>query len=154
MKACMVRVIKKNKMKKIILPLIPFLLFSFSEESWKEIYNKEGITIKFRKADCFLDNSFKQRWFLLSFTNSSSVKIKLAWNVDKFDEQNKCVTCSHENGENSYSLIIEPGETKQGECNFSTPPELKIVSELLDVKTSMSYPEFKLSDVRVAQPGE
>ena len=137
-------------MKKLMLSIaVSFLLFSFTADDWKQIQSTGSVNIKFKQADCNLDNAFKQRWFLLSFSNSSSSSVKVEWNLQLFDENKKCVTCADSYGEYQYSLTLLPGETKEGSCTLKCAPELRVVSKLLDVETSMSYPEFKIVDVKV-----
>lgn len=138
-------------MKKLILLFAAVIMFSsFTGEGWKTIVTQKNIAIKYKQAECYLDNSFKQRWFLLSFENTSASKIKVEWSLQLFDESKKCVTCDDAAGEYKYSLVLDPGQTKEGECSFSCAPELRIVSKLLDVSTSTSYPDFKITDVKVS----
>jgi hypothetical protein len=138
-------------MKKIICLLcVSVLFFSFTEDNWTQIFSDKSVSIKSKQADCTLDNAFKQRWFLLQFSNSSSEKVKVEWNLELFDENKNCVTCSDTYGEYQYSLVLAPGETLEGKCDLACAPELRIVSKLLDVKASMSYPDFKLSAVKVS----
>ena len=133
-----------------MLALVSFFLFSFTGEGWKTVYTKQNVVIKSKQADCNLDNAFKQRWFLLSFTNNSAGSIKVQWNLEQYDENKKCVTCDDGYGEHKYSLTLAPGETKEGFCSFSCPTELRVVSKILDIETSMSYPDFKITDVKVS----
>jgi hypothetical protein len=139
-------------MKRLLLfAFIPFLISSFISDDWKTIYQQNSVTIKSKKADCLLDNAFKQRWFLLEFSNTSNEKVKIEWNIELFDENNKCVTCEDYFSEYQHSIILEPKQTKTGECSLKCAPELRIVSKILDVKTSMSYPDFKLGNVKVTK---
>jgi hypothetical protein len=134
-----------------LLLLVAISIFSFTLEEWKTIYSQSGLNIKSKKADCELDNAFKQRWFLLEFSNTSSDRIKVEWNIELYDENGKCVTCEDYFNEYQRSMILEPFQTKKGECSLKCPAELRIVSKMLDVKTSMSYPEFKLGKVKVTK---
>ena len=137
-------------MRQLIFFTLVFSLFSFvTIEDWKTIHVGDGIAIRSKTADCLLDNAFKQRWFLLEFKNTSGSKIKVTWDLELLDENGKCVTCNHGNGEYQYSITLEPNQTLAGECSTKCSPELRVVSKILDVKTSMSYPEFNLKNIRV-----
>ncbi|MFN6037929.1 MAG: hypothetical protein ACK452_05635 [Bacteroidota bacterium] len=136
-------------MRYFALILFSILCLSFNLSDWKLIHSSDDLKISFKSSDCLLDNAFKQRWFLLEFKNTSASKIKVTWDLELLDENKKCVTCSQDNGEYQYSLILEPNQTLRGECASKCGPELRVVSKILDVKTSMSYPEFNLKNVKV-----
>lgn len=136
-------------MKLFLVMISAISLFSFKENDWISISNNNQVEIKYQRSDCNLDNAFKQRWFLLNFHNSSGKKVRIDWDLELFDENQKCVTCNDSEGEYHYSLVLNSNETKVGECNLKCAPELRIVSKLLDVKASMSYPDFKLKNIKI-----
>ena len=137
-------------MKKIVFLLSVIVSMSFTSDNWQTIKNDNGVVVKFKTSDCKLDNSFLQKWFLLSFKNESSIEKKVEWDLALFDRNGKCVTCQDEYGEYKYSLVLKPGQILEGKCDFSCQPELRIVSELLDVQASMSYPKFELKNLKVS----
>ena len=137
-------------MKLFILVFLPFIqLFNNIIDDWKLIHSSPEVIVRYKTSDCNLDNAFKQRWFLLDFRNQSTKQVKVEWDLELFDESGKCITCNRENGEYHYSLVLQPLETKTGECKLTCSNELKIVSKLLDVKTSTSYPNFKLVNLKI-----
>ena len=136
-------------MKKIFFAITLIAMLSFRSEDWRTLYSSREVTIRLKAAECLLDNAFKQRWFLLDLKNQTSNKINVQWDLELFDEKGKCVTCNVPNGEYHYSLTIDPLQSKTGECKLSCPPELRVVSKVLDAKTSMSYPEMNITNVQV-----
>ena len=137
--------------KKIAILIAVTVFLSFSSDSWETIHSSNGVTVKFKTSDCKLENSFFQKWFLLSFKNETGSSKKIEWNLALYDRNGKCVTCDDAYGEYKYSLVLKPGQTLQGKCDFSCQPELRIVSELLDVQASMSYPKFELKNIKVSE---
>ena len=138
-------------MIRIATILLATLMLSFSSDNWQTIKNSNGVSVKFKTSDCKLDNSFLQKWFLLSFSNESAVEKKVEWDLALYDRNGKCVTCEDPYGEYKYTLVLKPGQKLEGVCDFSCKPELRIVSELLDVQASMSYPSFELKNFKVSE---
>lgn len=126
------------------------MIAGFKLNEWRTIHTSSGVRIESKTADCNLDNSFKQRWFLLKFSNSTTSKLKVEWDLELKDESGKCVTCSESATEYHYAIELNPMEIKQGECKINCAKELRIISKLLDVKTSMSYPDFELKNIKVS----
>jgi hypothetical protein len=131
--------------------LLLLLLSSFSGDERKTIYSKSGIEISYVKSDCKIDNSFDQTWFLLKVKNTSSKKVTVSWKLDLYDQNNSCVNCNLPNNEDVFSVVLSPGETREGYCSFKCPAALRVVSKLNDVETKAYYPSFKLENINISE---
>lgn len=128
-----------------------FLLSSFMSDDRKIIYAKNGVEISYVKSDCKLDNSFSQDWFLLRVKNDTGKKIKVSWKLDLYNQDNVCINCNAQNNEDIYSIVLAPGETREGYCDFKCPAALRVVSKLKDVETKDHYPSFKLERITISE---
>lgn len=139
---------------KNILSLALMLLFvgmlraQDNSSVWKLYAEVDGVKIEYRQSDCHIENSFHQSWYLIKLTNTTASKVYLNYDMDLY-YNDVCTTCGK--GEYKYGQRLEANQVLEGECSFSTLPNLKVFIKFLDMENRSELSDFKLSNIKVTK---
>lgn len=139
----------KKATKFFVIPMLVVLCsFKNANTGWKTIYSENGIEISYKLDDCNLEQGFKQRWYLVRVKNNSAKIKKVEWDVNSYNENNKCTTCDG-SAEHHRVLKIDANGTLEGSCTLQCRNELKIVAKLLDAASKSEVTDLKLVNITV-----
>ncbi len=139
--------------------LLGFLLFgnslfsqNNSEEfsSWKLYKEISGLQIFSKEIGCHDNqNGIHEQYIVFQFVNSTSETISVSWQKELWYNE-KCTTCDKpSNTENTFQLVLAPGETYEGNCDKSSSPGLKIFSHFLNTVKGSKLTKFEFKNMEV-----
>lgn len=115
-----------------------FLLVSFvftllgTDEEWITHYQNEQIEIQFRKSKCHDEtNGIHQEKTLVKYVNKTDKKLQITYTKNALYSNGKSAPAN----ENQYQVVLQPNETKTGNCN-DRDKTLVIFSKHLDLQTA------------------
>ena len=132
-----------KKLKFITSILLLLILQSgFSQvqpnKTWTDYLTHEGVKIEYKYAPCNTANINNQVLALFKFTNTTSNKVQLVWNEERW-VSNVCSNCNQVNSlENTMTIILEPNQTIEGDCTTKEYKERYIFSNFIKLCPGMS----------------
>ena len=119
-----------------------FCATAFGVDDWKTYSKKDQIEIRYRSADCHDEvNGIHQQKILLQFINLSNEIKEVTFSKELIYSGSASVA----NDVKSYSLLLQPGETKEGLCSDKNKV-LFIFSKQLNLQ-SRELEKFELKNI-------
>jgi hypothetical protein len=116
---------------------------------WTVLTEQGGVQINYKFQTCNLERSIQQEWVLLQFNNTTPGAKKVAWDLHLWYDQD-CKTCDNTTGEYHKELVLQAGETLEGECSIYADQKLRIVSRLLGINHRSMLTFFQLANLRIS----
>lgn len=119
-----------------------FCATAFGVDDWKTYSKNDQIEIRYRSADCHDEvNGIHQQKILLQFINLSNDIKEVTFSKELLYSGSASVA----NDVKSYSLLLQPGETKEGLCSDKNKA-LIIFSKQLNLQ-SRELKKFELKNI-------
>ena len=118
--------------------------------TWKFYKEVSGLQIFSQEIGCHdTHNGIHEQYIAFQFVNSTIETIEVSWQQELW-YNDICITCNKPaTSENSYHLIINPGESIEGNCEMNSNPGLKIFTHFIGTSkgSKLTKYEFKNMDV-------
>lgn len=119
--------------------------------NWK-LYNEvTGLQIYTQEIACHDDqNGIHQQFVVFQFINTTSDSMKVSWQKELW-YNDVCQTCGMtSNNENTFSIMLAPGESAEGNCDKTSPSGLKIFSHFLNTVRGSKLTKFEFKNLVVS----
>jgi hypothetical protein len=117
--------------------------------SWQTLHQTSEVEIRYRYEECKLTtNGTHNEIVYLQVRNRTNSTIHVEWNSELW-YNGKCSGCEPGDTENSKSILLKPGEIKEGSCSAFCPSELRIFSKMLGSGSKSALTDFNLKDITV-----
>lgn len=113
------------------------------------VHEEKGIKVSTKEADCNVDGAHLQKWLLIKVENQTIESKLIEWDLNLFDQNNKCLTCNGA-AEHHIKFKIAANETLQGKCSADGQQELRVIERFLDIKTVSEIMDVKLVNIKAA----
>jgi hypothetical protein len=121
------------------------------ENSWKQLYSDQGITVQFKKAQCQIPSEgVDMEEVYLKFTNTTDNLVYVDWQYD-VTYGDKCYNCEGGMEEMSQSLKLAPNQSVSGECGDSNDFRLRIFDKFLNMDNPTILEDFHVKEIVVRE---
>ncbi len=124
------------------------LYFAQSPTEWTTYFEKDGVTISYKYADCDLEMGYDEQRVLLKIDNNSGKKAHIIWNAHQY-YNNKCLTCEDPWGEYRREFSLEPTISLEGICSIKGDNRLIIFSKWVSQPNKTELTKFELNDINI-----
>lgn len=129
-----------------IITLLSFLLIQPNISGWQTYKSLPEADIFYKVEQCHDEvNGLHREYVLLKFVNKTNEKIKLTWNVERY-EGTACNTCGK--SEYTYSLELTPNQTIEGDC-VTHDKKTTVFIRHLDLPNPKPFSKFELGSLAV-----
>ena len=117
--------------------------------AWQTYLENELVKIEYKFADCDPSKGLDNESVILRITNLSQSKVEITW-LHELSYDGECKTCDYEE-EYSYNFVLGPGESLEGECEYTTDKRLRIFSKFIDAAYTKGQrlSSFRLGDLTI-----
>lgn len=151
--------IDKNMNKFLLLAVLVFtMLFNnltFAQNSenqteWKLYKEVTGLQIYTNDLNCHDNqNGIHNQFICFQFINNSNETMTVSWQHELW-YNDKCTTCGRPaNNENTYKIILAPGESIEGNCDKTSSSGLKIFSNFINTAKGSKLSKFEFKNLEV-----
>lgn len=119
-------------------------------KAWTLLINNSGIQVFYKYADCNdVKNGLFQEMVYLKVVNTTNLNVILDWDLKRWLNDD-CVNCNTNEKEHHFSIKLNSGETKSGNCeNRGILRELVIFSKFLNMENKQKLTKFSLDNFTV-----
>ena len=107
-------------------------------KTWTKHLTYEGVQIEYKYAPCSSDKVKNQVLVLFKFINTTSDKVVLSWNEERW-VNDICTNCNNiSSQENTQTITLNPQEILEGDCSTKEFKERYIFSNFIKLSPGMS----------------
>lgn len=129
-----------------LLALFSYFVIQSHISGWQTYKSTPQVDVMYKMEQCHDEvNSIHREYVILKFVNKTNNKIKLTWNMERYDATG-CGTCG--NDEYKYSLELDPNQTVEGNCATQDNKTTVFVKHL-DLPNYSTFTKFELGGLIV-----
>lgn len=138
-----------KKFALLLILVIPFLGFAQNND-WTLHKEQNGVLI-YNMDKIWNDPSegINQEMVLLKFVNTTDQVLTITWYDVRWYGDN-CRNCDfYDDPEYKHTITLQPGESVEGECSFSSPAGLAIFKRFMERESVKPLTKFELRDLTI-----
>lgn len=119
-------------------------------EDWQLFFENEHVRFYARYADCTdPSQGLYAEYYLLKAENKSAEQVTLTWFTDTYYDGG-CTNCDHSKGDRMRTLVLAPGESREGKCGPGPNIGLKVFSKWLQLENQRELSTLKVTDIHTS----
>ena len=124
--------------------------YSDIDNEWKLLKVENGAQIFYKKAERHDPaNGIFQEMILFKVVNTTNTKLEMQWKCENWYD-GKCWNCDSDTKEHQKALVLEAGESKEGEVDRDTEyPQLRLFSKFLNYDDKPELTKFRFVNMEV-----
>lgn len=127
----------------------PYVNYSDIEKEWKLYEGDNGAQVYYKKADRNdKANGIFQELVLFKFVNTTNTKLEISWSTENWYD-GKCWNCNKTNNEEDKTLVLDAGESIEGEAVGDTNRDLQLFSKFLNYDDKPELTKFRFINLQV-----
>lgn len=138
----------------MLLMNVSFLIAQTTSEdisAWKAEKEISGLQIYTKEIGCHdTHNGIHEQYIVYQFINSTNETMEISWQ-NEFWYDGKCYTCDKPaSPENTYKVILAPGETTEGSCDKTSISGLKVFEHFMYTSKGNKLTKQELKNLNIS----